>query len=334
MMQERFIALLLFNEKKEMELVDLKWSEVSVHTTQEAVEPVCHILHEAGASGVVIEDPADLVKLWGVHYGEVYQLSPDDYPEEGVIIKAYFPVNAQFEEKVAEIKASITNLREYGIEIGHNKVTLHEVVEEEWATAWKKYYKPIRITESITITPSWEEYEPESADECIIELDPGMAFGTGTHPTTILCIRALEKVIQSGDTVIDVGTGSGVLSIAAVKLGSEKVLALDLDEVAVNSALENIKLNGVAEQVSIKQNDLLKGIDTACDIVVANILAEVIVSFVQDVARVLKDDGTFIASGIISRKRAEVEVAMQAHGLQISEVMEMEDWVAIIAKKV
>lgn len=317
-----------------MELVDLKWSEVSVHTTQEAVEPVCHILHEAGASGVVIEDPADLLKLWGVHYGEIYQLSPDDYPEEGVMIKAYFPVNAQFEAKVESIKAAITNLQEYGIEIGHNKVTLHEVVEEEWATAWKKYYKPIRISETMTITPTWEEYEPESANECIIELDPGMAFGTGTHPTTILCIQAMEKVIRDEDFVIDVGTGSGILSIAAAKLGANNVLALDLDEVAVKSAQANIDLNEVGKIVTIKQNDLLEGIEASCDVVVANILAEVIVTFVQDVARVLKDGGTYIASGIISRKRAEVEDAMRAEGLEISEVMEMEDWVAIIAKKV
>ncbi|WP_231686932.1 50S ribosomal protein L11 methyltransferase [Bacillus sp. JCM 19034] len=310
----------------------LKWSEFSIHTSEEAVEPICHILHESGASGVVIEDPRDLVKDWGDRFGEIYQLSPDDYPEDGVMIKAYFPVNSFLIDTIDGIKESINGLLKHDIDLGRNKVHLIEVDESEWATAWKKYYKPIRISNSITIKPTWEEYEP-SDGELIIELDPGMAFGTGTHPTTVLCIQALEKYIKGYENVIDVGTGSGVLSIAAAKLGAEKVLALDLDYVAVRSAKENVTGNDVADIVQVEQNDLLKEVSGQYDLVVANILAEVIMTFVQDAAAVLKENGTFITSGIINRKKDEVKQALEHGGFKIEEVVEMEDWVAIVALK-
>lgn len=311
----------------------MKWSELSIHTTQEAVEPVCNILHEAGASGVVIEDPQDLVKEREDHFGEIYQLSPNDYPEEGVIIKAYLPVTSFLGETVDGIKDAINGLLVYDIDLGFNTVKISEVNEEEWATAWKKYYKPVRVSNHITITPTWEEYTPETKDECVIELDPGMAFGTGTHPTTVLCIRAIETTLNKDDEVIDVGTGTGVLSIAAAKLGAKKVLALDLDEVAVQSATINVKLNKVQDVVSVRQNNLLEQVNEKVDVIVANILAEVIVRFVDDAYLLLKDGGTFITSGIIRGKKEEVQTALLDNGFRIEETLEMEDWVAFIAKK-
>lgn len=311
----------------------MKWSELCIHTTNEAVEPISNILHEAGASGVVIEDPLELVRERENVFGEIYQLDPNDFPEEGVIVKAYLPVNSFLGETVDGIKELINNLVEYDIDLGANKVTISEVNEEEWATAWKKYYHPVKISEQITIVPTWEEYTPVSSDEKIIELDPGMAFGTGTHPTTILCIQALEKQVKPGMHIIDVGTGSGVLTIAAAKYGAAEILALDLDEVAVNSAKINCKLNKVHDKVTIKQNDLLKEVDVEADIIVANILAEVIVRFTDDVERLLKPGGRFISSGIIKQKRAEVEEAIKNSGLIIEEVMTMEDWVSITAVK-
>ena len=223
----------------------LKWSEISIHTTNEAVEPISNILHEAGASGVVIEDPLELVKEREDQFGEIYQLNPQDYPEEGVIVKAYLPVNSFLGETVDEIKEAVNNLILFNIDIGKNSVSVSEVNEEEWATAWKKYYHPVKISERFTVVPTWEEYTPVSSDELIIELDPGMAFGTGTHPTTVMSIQGLERFVKSDDVVIDVGTGSGVLSIASAMLGAKKVTALDLDEVAVESAKMNIKLNKV-----------------------------------------------------------------------------------------
>ncbi|WNS74351.1 50S ribosomal protein L11 methyltransferase [Bacillus sp. DTU_2020_1000418_1_SI_GHA_SEK_038] len=311
----------------------MKWSEISIHTTNEAVEPISNILHEAGASGVVIEDPSELVKERKDQFGEIYQLNPLDYPEEGVVVKAYLPVNSFLAETIDGIKEEINNLLLYNIDIGKNDISISEVNEEEWATAWKKYYHPVKISERFTIVPSWEKYTPVSSDELIIELDPGMAFGTGTHPTTVMCIQALERTVNTGDNIIDVGTGSGVLSIAAAMLGAEKVTALDLDEVAVNSARENIELNKVHNIVNVAQNNLLDGITGKVDIVVANILAEIILRFTDDVASVVKKDGFFIASGIILQKKQEVKDAMLSAGFQIEETIQMEDWVAIIGRR-
>jgi ribosomal protein L11 methyltransferase len=317
-----------------MELVEMKWSEICIHTTNEAIEPISYILHEAGASGVVIEDPFELIKEREDQFGEIYQLNPDDYPQEGVMVKAYLPVNSFLGETVDAIKESINNLIIHNIDIGINEVTISEVNEEEWATAWKKYYNPVKISEKFTIVPTWEEYTPVSSDELIIELDPGMAFGTGTHPTTVMCIQALERIVKNGDEVIDVGTGSGVLSIAAAMLGAKNIRAYDLDEIAVTTARLNIKLNKVNNKVDVSQNNLLDGVpETSADVVVANILAEVILRFTDDVAKVVRPEGYFIASGIIQQKKEQVVDALTAVGFSIAETILMEDWVAIIAKK-
>lgn len=311
----------------------MKWSEISIHTTQEAVEAISNILHEAGAGGVVIEDPFDLTKERDTTFGEIYELNPDDYPDEGVIIKAYLPVNSFLGETVKEIKQAINNLMLYNIDIGRNKITISEVNEEEWATAWKKYYNPVKISQKFTIVPTWELYEPVSSDEFIIELDPGMAFGTGTHPTTVMCIQALEKCVRSGDEVIDVGTGSGILSIAAAMLGAKSVQALDLDPVAVDSAKLNVKLNKVQNVVSVAQGNLLDSVKEPADIIVANLLAEIILRFVDDAYRLLKQDGYFITSGIIQAKKQEVKDGLIEAGFVVEETLVMEDWVALIARK-
>ncbi|MBB3906911.1 50S ribosomal protein L11 methyltransferase [Anoxybacillus rupiensis] len=311
----------------------MKWSEISIHTTQEAVEAISNILHEAGAGGVVIEDPFDLTKERDTTFGEIYELNPDDYPDEGVIIKAYLPVNSFLGETVEEIKQAINNLMLYNIDIGKNKITISEVNEEEWATAWKKYYNPVKISEKFTIVPTWEDYEPVSTDEFIIELDPGMAFGTGTHPTTVMCIQALEKCVKPGDTVIDVGTGSGILSIAAAMLGAASVQALDLDPVAVDSAKLNVKLNKVQDIVSVTQGNLLDNVKEPADIIVANLLAEIIMRFTDDAYHLVKENGYFITSGIIQAKKHEVKEKLIESGFVIEETLAMEDWIALIARK-
>lgn len=310
----------------------LIWSEITIHTTAEAVEAVSNILHEAGANGVVIEDPEVLHREWDTPFGEIYQLSPDDFPREGVYVKAYLPVNSYLGETVEEIKNRLNQLLLCGLDLGKGTVTLTEVHEDEWASAWKKYYKPVTISERITITPVWEEYQPKREDEVVIEMDPGMAFGTGTHPTTVLCIRALEKYVKPGDRVYDVGTGTGILSIAAAKLGAAEILALDLDEVAVRSAQSNVKINKVSGQITVKQNNLLDNIEGPADLVVANILAEVIIRFTDDIARVLKPGGLLIASGIITAREHDVKQALAGSNLDVVETTYMDDWVAIVAK--
>jgi ribosomal protein L11 methyltransferase len=311
----------------------MKWSEISILTTNEAIEPISNILHESGASGVVIEDPAELIKEREDMFGEIYQLNPDDYPSEGVLVKAYLPVNSFLGETVDEIKQGISNLVTYDIDIGVNKVEISEVNEEEWATAWKKYYHPVKISDKFTIVPTWEDYTPVHSDELIIELDPGMAFGTGTHPTTVMCIQALERIVKEHDTVIDVGTGSGVLSIAAAQLAADNVRAYDLDEVAVRSARLNVKLNKVQQTVTVDANNLLNGVTGQADVIVANILAEIILRFTEDAFELVKPGGFFITSGIIQPKKQEVREALETAGFIIEEIMVMEDWVAIIAKK-
>lgn len=311
----------------------MKWSEICVHTTNEAIEPISNILHETGASGVVIEDPLDLITEREDKFGEIYELNKDEYPEEGVYIKAYLPMNSFLGEAVDEIKQAINNLLLYDIDLGRNTITLSEINEEEWATAWKKYYKPVKISGKITITPTWEDYVPVSNEEIVLELDPGMAFGTGTHPTTVLSIQGIERFIKADDEVIDVGCGSGVLSIASVLLGAKKVYAYDLDDIAVKSTELNAKLNKVDKQITTKQNNLLDNVNNQSDLIVSNILAEIIVRFVKEAWDNLKEDGLFITSGIIQAKKDLVKNELQQNGFTIIEVNEMEDWVSIVAKK-
>ena len=311
----------------------MKWSELSIHTTNEAVEPVSNILHEAGASGVVIEDSEDLLKVREDQFGEIWSLSPNDFPKDGVILKAYLPVNSFLGETVEAIKQAVNNLVTYDINIGANLVTISEVNEEEWATAWKKYYHPVKISQRFTIVPTWETYNPVSSDELIIELDPGMAFGTGTHPTTVMSLQALEKTVKEGQRVVDIGTGSGVLAIGAALLGAKEVHALDLDDIAVQAARINVKLNKVQDTVTVVGGNLVDTIDAPGDVVVANILAEIIISFTDDAFAVVKPGGRYITSGIIAAKKNDVREALEGSGFVIEDIMMMEDWVTIISKK-
>jgi ribosomal protein L11 methyltransferase len=309
----------------------MQWAEVQVLTTSEATEAVSAILERYGANGVLIEDSGDLTRQFVDRYGEIYGLNPADYPESGVRVKAYVPLDVWREEWACQIEEEVKGLRELKLDPGAAAVTVRIADEEEWANEWKKYYHPVRVTDRLTIKPTWEEYEPR-ADEIVIELDPGMAFGTGTHPTTMLCLRTLENVIMPGDTVVDVGCGTGILSIACAKMQAKRVLALDLDPVAVQVAQENIERNGVQGTVTVRANDLLKGVEDRFDVVVANILAEIILLMIADAKRVLKPSGTFITSGIIKDKADLVRKELSAHGFYVVDTFMEEDWVALVAK--
>nr|WP_239584584.1 50S ribosomal protein L11 methyltransferase [Kurthia huakuii] len=313
--------------------MQVKWSELSIHTTEEAVDAISNILHEAGASGVVIEDSQDFERQRDQQYGEIYALDREDFPQEGVIVKAYLPVSSFLAENVKEIKLAINNLKKFNINLGANEVSLSEVDEEDWSTAWKQYYHPVKISNRFTIVPTWENYEPVESDELMIELDPGMAFGTGTHPTTVMSLQALEKHVQQGMYVTDVGTGSGVLAIGASMLGANHVHALDLDPIAVRSAKENIALNKIGGTIDVVEGDLLDTVKEPADIVVANILAEIIMTFTDDAYTVVKPGGLFITSGIIETKKEDVKQSLTNAGFIIDEVMMMEDWVTIVSRK-
>ncbi|ARJ40295.1 ribosomal protein L11 methyltransferase [Sporosarcina ureae] len=311
----------------------MKWSEVSVHTTHEATEAVANILHEAGASGVVIEDSEEPGKERVDQYGEIYALDKGDFPIEGVIIKAYLPVTSFINETVENLELEIEGLRQFSLNPGRFTIGITEVDEEDWANSWKQYFHPVKISKRFTIVPTWEEYTPVESDELIIELDPGMAFGTGTHPTTVLCLQALEKYLQPDQMIVDVGTGSGVLAIGAALLGAKHITALDLDEVAVRAAQENVTYNDADDRITVLKGNLLDSIEEPPDMIIANILAEVIMSFSQDAYQLVKPGGLFITSGIIGAKRDEVRNDLMAQGFEILETVLMEDWVAIIARK-
>ncbi|MFE5319951.1 50S ribosomal protein L11 methyltransferase [Paenibacillus sp. NPDC056579] len=324
----------------------MRWHEVTVHTTEEAIEMISNFIHELGAGGVSIEESGTLNKQRDTSLGQWYELPLNDIPEGRAVIKGYFSEGTEMKDIMESLQRSVAQLTEFDIDTGNPTYELKEVDDEDWANAWKQYFKPLRISERLTIKPTWEEYSPQE-EELIIELDPGMAFGTGTHATTSLCLKTLEKVIQGGEDVIDVGTGSGVLAIAAAKLGAKHVLAVDLDPVAVSSATENARLNGMDNDITVKLSDLLGvlqesasgdasaalGVKIPVQVVVANILAEIILLFVKDVYDVLAEGGTYVVSGIIQSKQKDVEQGLTAVGFTVTESYEDQDWVVIIARK-
>jgi ribosomal protein L11 methyltransferase len=350
----------------------MRWHEITIHTREEVVELIADAFHEMGAGGVVIEESGTLNKQRDTSLGQWYELPLNDIPEGEAIVQAYFAETENAAALVGELMERVRFVREeLGYDTGPAEVKTRLVDEEDWANNWKQYYKPLRISQRLTIKPTWETYEPEDPEELIIELDPGMAFGTGTHPTTSLCLRTLEREVVPGDDVIDVGTGSGVLAIAAAKLGARRVLALDLDPVAVSSATENVRLNGLADRIAVVESDLLGvlrgaevdaerktpdigsggaqpdkerdgepgwqvrelGVRLPVRLVVANILAEIILLFIRDVYEVLQPGGIYIASGIFKNKEDEVERGLLEAGFEIVCKEREQDWIAFVARK-
>lgn len=323
----------------------MKWNELTIITTEEAQEMISNFLHEMGAGGVSIEESGTTNKKRDTSFGQWYEIAFNDIPEGAAVIKGYFTDDTDADAMIEALKPRVEQLREFDIDPGNVEYSAVLVDDEDWADAWKQYFKPIRVSNTLTIKPTWEEYEA-GPDERIIELDPGMAFGTGTHPTTALCLRTLESVVTGGEEMIDVGTGSGILAIGACLLGVKSVLALDLDPVAVSSAAENVALNGLSEQVEVKLSDLLgvlnEGVsDNAAalkvsvpvDLVVANILAEVILLFVDDVYASLKPNGLYIASGVYENKESVVEQGLLQAGFELVEKHRDKEWIAFVARK-
>ena len=314
----------------------MDWTAIKVITSSEAVEAVSYILTDMGAQGVQIEDAADFENLDEGKYGDHGEfIDPASIPhrKSGAAVSGYFPQNVFVPELLPTIHQRVAKLREYGLNPGENDVSAATVDNQQWATVWQKYYHPLRVTNQLTIVPQWEEYQPADPKEKLIFLDPGMAFGTGTHPTTRLMLEALEKTIVGNEYVIDVGTGSGVLSIAAKHLGAGKVDAYDIDEVAVNSAKKNLALNPIAKDVKVGINSLLDGIHTQADLIVANILAEIIVPLIPQAYENLKPGGKFLVSGIIDDKAPLIRQKLQEQGFIIDDEQQMKDWHGMIAHK-
>lgn len=319
----------------------MRWHELTVLATESSQEMVAHYLTELGAGGVSVEESWDENKPRDTSFGQWYDKPLNDIRPGYAIFKAYFSEGTEMGTIAKELRELLIGLPEYGYDAGEFTIEHGDVHEDDWADAWKQYFKPLAVTDKLTIKPTWEDYEAKES-ELIIELDPGMAFGTGTHPTTVLCLRTLEETIRGGEQVIDVGTGSGVLAIGAIKLGAERVLALDLDPIAVSSATDNIALNGLEQFIDVRESDLLgvlhaendiSSVKPPVDLVVANILAEIILLFIDDVWNVLKPGGIYIASGIYKNKEQVVADGLQTAGFEMIQIARQEDWIAFVARK-
>lgn len=311
----------------------MKWTEVQVNTSSENEEIVSVILYEAGAMGLTIEDPNDIIEFSKTEEDWDF-IDPSLFVKEfeGIQLKAYFSESKDIIEIIETITNNIEAKPLLTGEKPLGKVIISQVDEADWAESWKQYYKPKRIGKSIVIKPSWRSFEAGPQD-LIIELDPGMAFGTGTHETTIMCTEALESYLKHGSIVFDVGCGSGILSIVAARLGAKEVVGIDMDELCVKVSNENILINHVEDIIEIKKGNLLEVIKGKANIIVANIIAEIIVRMTKDIRNFLEEDGIFITSGIIVEKISMVERALLENGFKILEVKTLNSWACIIASK-
>lgn len=305
------------------------WIEVKASVRSEAVDAVTEIYYGFGANGVSIEEPIRPEgKQKNLYWDHIDESLIDPDAESKVI--AYYPsLEEGIDRKIGQIRDRITELRDFGIDIGTGEITVRSIDQEDWENSWKRYFKPIHVTDRIAIKPQWEEYEAREG-ESIIHIDPGMAFGTGSHETTSMCIRALEKNIKSGDHILDIGTGSGILSIASVLLGAERAVGVDLDPVAVEVAKENVQLNQVQDKVEILRGDLVSTVEGKYEIVVANIIAEAILILLDsDVRSFIKEEGSFICSGIILEKERSILEKLEEKGFEVLAIDRQGEWVCI-----
>lgn len=303
----------------------MTWVEITVLVDREAVEAVANLLQDAGANGTVIEDP----QARGDEGIDVIPLPVSDATEARV--KAYLPENDMVGEKVAFIRQQIDMFRQY-LNVGAGSISLRSLHDEEWAEAWKTYYKTEHVGRRLVVVPSWEQPE-ENQNSVVILLDPGMAFGTGTHPTTRRCLQVLEDHIHGGEQVYDVGTGSGILAIASAKLGAGRVVAIDLDPVAVQVAGENVTRNRVENKITVRRGEFLSVCTEPADVIVANIIADAIILLTADIDRYLVPGGLFVAGGIIESRRDETLRAIVSAGLKVREIHQDGEWVSLLAMK-
>lgn len=307
----------------------MDWIEISITTNTEGADIVSEALMRAGAKGTQIIDRADVPdpsKPSG--YWELIDPALIEQMPEEVIVKAWFQDAAQI-APIAESLAQLPALA--GFDLGGLMLSSNEVLEKDWAEYWKRFYKPFRIGSHLVVRPTWEEYQAQEQD-VVIDLDPGLAFGTGTHETTALCAELIEQY-YTGGTVLDVGTGSGILAIAAARLGADDVLAIDIDPLAVRTARENVEKNRLNDKITVRQGDLLEGAMGPYDFAVANILADVIIMLSDPLRRALKPGGIFVCSGIIRDREEDVRQALLQNDYRIIDTRHRGEWVAFAARR-
>ena len=310
----------------------MRWARISVVTTHEGADLIANILMELGTAGTEIDDPSLVNEYIDAGLWDYTDL-PRAEDTETVTVRAYLPEDARLESSLLALAERIAALRHAGAALGAGTISHSFVADEDWAETWKAYIHTEKIGERIVVRPTWEEYTP-SADEIVIELDPGAAFGTGAHATTAMCLRWLEHLVSPGMRVYDVGCGSGILAVAAAKLGAGEVIAMDYDPVAVSVAEENIRQNNVHNVVAC-ESDLLSACEGAApaELITANIIADVIVRLFAQLDRHLAPGGTLLASGIIDDRIADVEHAAAQHGFTVLDMTCEKEWAAMIIRR-
>lgn len=310
----------------------MRWARISVVTTHEGADLIANILMELGAAGTEIDDPSLVNEYIDAGLWDYTDL-PRAEDTETVTVRAYLPEDARLESSLLALAERIAALRHAGAVLGAGTISHSFVADEDWAETWKAYIHTEKIGERIVVRPTWEEYTP-SADEIVIELDPGAAFGTGAHATTAMCLRWLEHLVSPGMRVYDVGCGSGILAVAAAKLGAGEVIAMDYDPVAVSVAEENIRQNN-AHNVVACESDLLSACEGAApaELITANIIADVIIRLFAQLDRHLAPGGTLLASGIIDDRIADVEHAAAQHGFTVLDMTCEKEWAAMIIRR-
>ncbi|MEW6261390.1 MAG: 50S ribosomal protein L11 methyltransferase [Thermodesulfobacteriota bacterium] len=301
----------------------MKWCaarvEIDSGNPHADMDTVSDVFLELGLSGVVLEDPGlEPPEEWG----EDAVQRPDRYAVIG-----YFPMTDTLSRQQQRLEDLVAGCMPKGAGRSY-RITYSSIEEEDWAEAWKSYFHPIRVSDRFVVKPTWRDYASE-AGEIVLEIDPGMAFGTGMHPTTVLCIRALETVVQPGMRVLDVGTGSGILALAAAKLGAAQVIGVDMDPVASAIAARNLRLNGIQNNFLMFTGRLIESVRMKADIVVSNILTDVVLALSETVRDVMTEGGIWIASGIVESKAQVVSEALKNTGFQDIDQEMLEGWVCI-----
>lgn len=320
----------------------MRWNKLTIETTTAAEDMLSYELQEMGIEGVEVEDHVPLSEAdRKIMYVD---LLPDDIaPDDGIArISCYIDEKEDLKAVTEKIKAKIKELSVF-LPMGTGKITYDVTEEEDWINNWKVFFKPFRLDDNIVIKPTWETLDEKREGDIVVEIDPGTAFGSGSHETTKLCISQLKKYVKNDTELLDVGTGSGILSIIGLKLGARHAVATDIDPNAIRATEENFEINGVAGgQAEVHQVNILDAAEAKefydnnkgkkYDVIAANILADVIIPLTGIVTPLLKEDGVFITSGIIDTMEEAVKEAMVANHFEILEIHHMKDWVSITAK--
>jgi len=291
----------------------MKWIRFTIETSREAEDIISNLLMEMGAGGVQIEEAGK--------------------PDSGeVLLKAYFPLDDKVEGRVRELTELLENMRNLNIAAGSGRISLESLDEIEWSEVWKRFFKPLPIGERMLVFPPWEGTDEFPERDVLVQINPGMAFGTGGHSSTTLSLELLEKVIRGGEMVADIGTGSGILAITAAKLGAMKVTAVDVDVNSPVIARENSRQNGVSDRIIVICGDLLTAIRGKYDVIVSNINARTILSMIPEVGFHLNANGYLILSGILGNEIPEIKNRLDDNNLKVLETRRDEEWAAVLAK--